>query len=224
MNLKGIRVIITGATGMVGEGVLLECLQNEYVEKVLLLNRRHSDLTHEKLSELIVPDFSQLARFKDPLVGYDACFYCAGKSSNGMSEKDYTAVTYDNTIAVSTVLKDVNPGLVFCFISGRHTDATEKGKTMWARIKGKTENAIIRLFGSNGYNFRPALMKTSPGQKNVYGYNKLTTSRWLYPLLSIFFPSCSIEDIGKAMISVSLNGYSKHTLEVDDIKSAAKNF
>src|SRR5215210_6319086 len=136
--MNNIKVIITGATGMVGEGVLLECLQNEQVSEVLIVSRRHYDLTHPKLKELIVPDFFRLEDFWEQLTGYDACFYCAGVSSIGMNEAKYTRITYDTTLHAARVLFRFNPKLVFNFVTGAHTDGTEKGKMMWARVKGKT--------------------------------------------------------------------------------------
>src|SRR5262245_25512755 len=135
-----IRVIITGATGMVGEGVLLECLQNEHVSEILIVNRRHYDLAHPKLKELIVPDFFKIEDFSEKLNGYDACFYCAVISSVGVKEEKYTKVTFDTTLHFANVLLPLNPGMVFNFVTGSHTDSSEKGKLMWARVKGKTEN------------------------------------------------------------------------------------
>ena len=139
------KVILTGATGMVGEGVLLECLDNSEVERVLSLSRRPSGRQHEKLKELLVPDFRELAAVEAQLAGYDACFYCAGISSVGMKEADYSVVTYDTPLALASTLARLNPGMTFVHVSGAHTDGTEQGKVMWARIKGKAENALMRL-------------------------------------------------------------------------------
>ncbi len=216
----GIKIILTGATGFVGEGVLLSCLENEQVSQVLMINRRPFQLQHPRLKELIVPDFLQIAAYTNELQGYDACFYCAGISSAGMSEADYTRVTYDNTIAIAAALLQQNPGIVFNFVSGSHTDSTEKGKVMWARVKGRTENALKAMFPGRQYNFRPALMKPVKGQKNFRGYNRWT-AKILFPVLNIFFPSCSIAEIAQAMINVTIDGYPKNILEVKDIKAAA---
>lgn len=214
------RIIITGATGMVGEGVLMECLQNSEVFEVLSISRKLCGIIHPKLKELLISDFSEIQNYSEKLKGYDACFYCAGKSSNGMSEEEYTKITYKTTLHFAKVLQEINPKLVFNFISGNHTDNTEKGKVMWARVKGKTENQLTKIFGNKAFHFRPALMKPMKGQQHLYGYN-----RWahqiLYPLMSIFFPSCSIQEIAKAMIKTASKGYSKQILEVKDIKTAA---
>ncbi|GAL83931.1 hypothetical protein Phep_3105 [Sporocytophaga myxococcoides] len=213
------KVIITGATGMVGEGVLLECLENPEVIKVLMINRRSSPIKHPKLEELIVPDFMKLENYKESLVGYDRCFYCAGVSSIGMSEEKYTYITYDTTIHFAGVLASVNPSLVFTFVSGSHTDSTEKGKLMWARVKGKTENALMRLPFKAVYNFRPGFMKPFKGQKNVKSIFKI-----IIPIIPIFFPKASLtmKQVGKAMINAVKKGYSKHILEIRDIKQLAE--
>ncbi len=220
MSKESIKVILTGATGMVGEGVLFECLENPAVEEVLMVNRRHYEMTHGKLKELIIPDFKELNTVKMSLTGYDACFYCAGISSVGMSEADYTKITYDITMHFAEALKECNPEIVFNFVSGGHTDSSEKGKTMWARVKGKTENALQRSFPGREYNFRPALMKSAKGQKNFKGYNKWV--HVLFPVFSLFFPSCTMQEIGRAMINTALKGYSKTVLEVNDIKDLAR--
>src|ERR1043165_8555015 len=138
------RIILTGVTGMVGEGVLLECLENDSAEKLLTGPRRPTEHTHPKLEQLLVPDFRKTSDVEAKLTGYDACFYCAGVSSVGMSEADYTAVTYDTTIAFATTLARLNPNMVFTYVTGAGTDSTEKGKTMWARGKGRTEDAPMR--------------------------------------------------------------------------------
>lgn len=218
--MNKIKVIITGATGMVGEGVLLECLRNEKVSHVLMVNRKPYAFSHQKLKELIVPDFLKAEDFAEQLKGYDACFYCAGVSSNGMDEATYTKITYDTTVHFAEVLKAQNPELIFNFVSGSHTDGTEKGKVMWARVKGKAENALIKMFPEKSYNYRPGLMKPVPGQKNFRGYNRYMPK--LYPLLKLFFTGCSIADIGKAMIHNTIQGYHIKVLEAGDILDASK--
>lgn len=161
-----LKVIITGATGMVGEGALLECLQNAKVGEVLLISRKQYELQHHKLKQLIVPDFTQLNKFSENIKGYDTCFFCAGISSVGMKEDKFTHITYNTTLAFAKALLAVNTNLCFCYVSGRGTDSTEKGKLMWARVKGKTENDLMRLGFAKQYNFRPGLMLPYPGQKN----------------------------------------------------------
>lgn len=210
------KVIVLGATGMVGEGVLLECLENSAVKEILVIGRKPFGLKHPKLNELLIPDLLDLKSHSTSVTGFDACFYCIGKSSNGMSEKEYTALTYHLTIEIATVIKNLNPNITFCFVSGNATDSTEKGKIMWARVKGKTENKLLNMFGNKAYNFRPALMKPSPNQKNFQGYNKLV-HKTLFPLLKLFFPFNTIQQIAQAMIFISANGYDKQILEVSDI-------
>jgi len=214
-----IKVIITGATGMVGEGVLLECLQNELISEVLIVNRRHYELEHLKLKELIVPDFFKIEDFADRLMGYDACFYCAGISSVGVKEEKYTKVTIDTTLHFAGVLLQLNPGMVFNFVTGSHTDSTERGKLMWARVKGKAENALMKLPFKGQYNFRPGFMKPFKEQKNVKAFFKPFI--FLYPKL---FPGSSLtmREVGRAMIKTVTDGYQKQILEVADIKELAK--
>jgi uncharacterized protein YbjT (DUF2867 family) len=212
------KVILTGATGMVGEGVLLECLENPLVEQVLSVSRRTSGRTHAKLTELLIPDFRDVSSVEATLTGYDACFYCAGISSVGMTEADYTVVTYDTPVAFATNLSRLNPGMVLVHVSGAHTDGTEKGKMMWARVKGKAENALIRLPFKGVYNFRPSLMKPTPGQKNIKGGKLLVV---VYPLLNLFFPGMRLSDVGLAGGSVFFFGAPKPVLEVADIRQLA---
>jgi uncharacterized protein YbjT (DUF2867 family) len=217
-----IKVIITGATGMVGEGVLLECLDNPNIEQVLIVNRKHYDLQHPKLKELLVADFLDLTAVTDQLTGYDACFYCAGISSVGMNEADYTHITYDITLHFAQTLAKLNPGMIFNFVSGGHTDSTEKGKIMWARVKGRTENALTRLPFKHVYNFRPGFMKPADGQKNIKWFFKAITG--LYPVLRILFPNgvSTMRQIALAMINTVLIGYPKNILEIRDINELAK--
>ena len=217
------KVIITGASGMVGEGVLLECLSNPAVTGILMVNRKpYSGEKHPKLNECIVPDFFNLEAIEEQLKGYDACFYCAGKSSVGMNEQNYNRVTYETVLSFAKTLLSLNPEMTFCHVSGTSTDSTEKGKVMWARIKGKAENALMKLPFKEVYNFRPALMKPTKGQKNLHGYNKLYP--FLYPLLRLIIPNkaCTMQEIGQAMINCVLKGYSKQILEVKDIRIVSK--
>jgi len=204
---------------MVGEGVLLECLENPAIAEVLMINRRHFDRSHPKLKELLVADFMDLDAVKTQLSGYDACFYCAGISSVGMSEENYSKIIYNTTMHVAGTLKELNPDMAFIFVSGSHTDSTEQGKLMWARVKGRTENALKHIFPGKQYNFRPGLMKPVKGQKNFKGYNRYI--KLLYPVMSLFFRACSLQQIARAMILVTLNGYDKNILEVKDILDVA---
>lgn len=219
------KVIITGSTGMVGEGVLLECLCNSNVKEILIVNRRpYEGKRNPKLTELIVPDFLHLEEVEEQLKGYDACFYCAGKSSVGINEEDYTRITYDTVMYFAKALLSFNPGMTFCHVSGTGTDSTEKGKIMWARVKRKAENNLMKLPFKTVYNFRPALMKPTAGQKYLSGYNKVYPV--LYPVLRLFMSgkACMMQEIGQAMINGVLKGYPKHILEVKDIKLLAKEY
>jgi len=219
--MTGIKVIITGATGMVGEGVLFECLQNPTVSEVLIINRRHYELQHPKLKELIVPDFFQLSQFADSIKEYDACFFCAGVTSIGKTEAEYTHITYDTTLHFAWQLAALNPQMIFVYVSGAGTDSSEVGKTMWARVKGKTENALLSCGFRQAYNFRPGFMKPTAGQKNVIALYKFLG--WFYPILRMLFPNhvSTMSDVGLAMIQSVLKGYSKPVLEIKDINTLA---
>ena len=205
---------------MVGEGVLLECLENPAVERVLSLSRRPTKHTNPKLSECLVPDFRELGGVEAQLTGYDACFYCAGVSSVGMKEADYTAITYDTPVHLAQTLARLNPGMVLVHVSGAHTDGSEQGKLMWARVKGKAENALGRLPFKAVYNFRPSLMKPAPGQQHIKPAYKVLLV--FYPLLSLFFPGIPLRQVGLAMINCVRFGASKTVLEAKDIQEQAQ--
>ena len=213
------KVIVTGVTGMVGEGVLLECLEHPDVERVLSVSRRPSGHVHPKLEQLLVSDFRELGAVEAQLSGYDGCFYCAGISSVGMSEVDYTRITYDTPLAFAQTLARRSPDLVLVHVSGSHTDGSEQGKIMWARVKGKAENALMRLPLRAVYNMRPSLMKPVRGQKNVkLGYRILLV---LYPLMNLFFPGLTLNQVGRAMIRCVREGAPKRVLEPADIEALA---
>jgi hypothetical protein len=214
MNYK---VIITGTTGMVGEGVLIECLAHPQISAVLSVSRKPTGMSHPKLKEYIVPDFLSLRDDDENLKGYDACFYCAGVSSIGMKEADYNRITYDTTIHFAQVLVQQNPEMTFIYVSGSGTDSSEKGRLMWARIKGKTENALTKMPFKTMHNFRPGFMKATPGQKNTLKMYKYLG--WMYPFLKIVFPggTSTLKQVGQAMIKCLTIGTNKHILEVKDI-------
>ena len=213
------KVIITGVTGMVGEGVLLECLQNQQVSEVLIISRRHYELQHPKLKELIIPDFFELSRFAADIKGYDACFFCAGVSSVGMKEDKYTLITYDTTLAFAKALLSVNERMNFCYVSGSSTDSTEKGRLMWARVKGKTENDLARLPFQAEYNFRPGIMLPFPGQRNWKAVYK-----FIAKVIKAIAPKnvLTIQQVAQAMINAVTIGYPKRILEIADIRQLAK--
>lgn len=216
--MNPLKIILTGATGMVGEGVLMECLENPNVSEILSISRKPSEKKHPKLKEYLIPDFFSIDINNEKLKGYDACFFCAGISSVGMNEEDYTKITYDTTLHVAKVVLHQNPGMVFNYVSGAGTDSSESGKLMWARVKGKTENALKKMNLKGVYNFRPGFMKPVDGQLNVKWFFKPFI--WLFP---IFLPSKSLtlHEVGRAMIKTVQNGYPISTLEIRDIKNLA---
>jgi uncharacterized protein YbjT (DUF2867 family) len=214
------RVILTGTTGMVGEGVLLECLENDAVEKVLTVSRKPVNHAHPKLEQLIVADFRNTSDVEDKLTGYDGCFFCAGVSSVGMSEADYTAITYDTTIAFATMLARLDPSMVFTYVTGANTDSTEQGKRMWARVKGRTENALMRLPFKGVYNFRPGLMTPKPGQKHLKRTYRVALV--FAPVLELFFKALTLQQVGRAMIRCVQTGAPKQVLEIADIAALAE--
>jgi uncharacterized protein YbjT (DUF2867 family) len=217
-----ISVIITGATGMVGEGVLLECLADERVARVLVINRKPSGRTHPKLQEIVHADFFDLSAIQSRLAGYDACFFCLGVSSVGMSEADYTRVTQELTLEFGRALARLNPNLAFCYVSGKSTDSTEHGKVMWARVKGRTENALLHLF-PRGVMFRPGMMKATPGQKNLKSWYRLAA--WIYPVGRALWPAafCTLREVAQAMINAAVDGSPRRVLEVPDIVALAQS-
>jgi hypothetical protein len=221
MGATKFKVILTGATGMVGEGVLLECLDHLAIEQVLMVNRKPFSRKHHKLKECLIPDFLDLDAFISQLTGYDACFYCAGISSRGMSEVEYSHITYDTTLHFAKVLATLNRQMIFSFVSGSHTDSSGKGKIMWARVKGRTENALMRLRFKMEYNFRPGFMKPTPGQQNIKSYYEVIDQ--LYPLLRVLLPHqvSTMREVGLAMINSVLKGYPSKILEITDIKALA---
>ena len=213
------KVLLTGATGMVGEGVLLECLRDPDVTEVCLLSRRPSGRQAPKLREIIVPDFNRIADFQDQLHPFDACFFCAGGSSVGMDEATYTAITHDTTLTVAKLLRELNPSMVFIYVSGRSTDSTAQGRVMWARVKGRTENDLMALGFKAVYNFRPAFMLPTPGQTQLK-----TAYKWMIPLLKPFMgrQALTLTQVGRAMLNAVRHGYPQPVLEVNDIRRLAE--
>jgi len=220
MTMK-IKVIIFGATGMVGEGVLLEALKHRDVESILVIGRRSCNIKHQRLKELVHKNFFDYSTLGENLKGFNACFFCLGVSSVGMNEPNYSRITYDLTMQAARTLSEVNPDMTFCYISGTGTDSTEKGRLMWARVKGKTENHLTRLPFKAVYLFRPGLMKPTKGQKNVKPLFKVLGL--LYPLWKVLSPKnvCTLEEVGIAMIQATLHGYTKQILENKDMAQLA---
>ena len=216
------KIILTGATGMVGEGVLQECLLSNTVEKVLVINRKPCGVTHPKLEEIIHNDFFDLTTIKNKLQGYDACLFCLGVSSVGMKEPEYYRLTYTLTMNVAKTLSELNNKMVFCYISGTHTDSSEKGKIMWARVKGKTENDLMKLPFKKVYNFRPGVLQAAKGAKNTLKFYRLLS--WLIPVIKLVAPNyiCTLKELGQAMINATSRGYTTSIIEIKDIKILAK--
>jgi uncharacterized protein YbjT (DUF2867 family) len=215
------KVILFGATGMVGQGVLRECLLDTDIESVLAVGRSVSGQTNPKLREIVHDNFLDFSGIESQLAGYDACFFCLGVSSLGMDDERYRHLTYDITMAAATVLARLNPGMVFVYVTGRGTDSTEKGPLMWARVKGKTENDLLKLPFKAAYMFRPAGIQPLHGIRSKTGWVQAiyVGAAPLLSLLNRVAPAymTTTEQVGRAMIKVARDGYPKPILESEDI-------
>jgi len=215
------RVVLFGATGMVGQGVLRECLLDPEIESVLAVGRSPTGQRHAKLHEIVHNDFLDFSRIESQLAGYDACFFCLGVSSIGMSEEQYRRLTYDITLAAARTLAKLNPQMVFIYVTGRGTDSSERGKLMWARVKGKTENDLLKLPFKAAYMFRPAGIQPLHGIRSKTGWVQAiyVGTAPLLSLLNRLAPTymTTTEQVGRAMIKVARDGYPKPVLESDDI-------
>jgi uncharacterized protein YbjT (DUF2867 family) len=215
------KVIITGTTGMIGEGILLECLVLPQITEILSVSRRPTGISHPKLKEYIVADFLSLKENDEKLKGYDACFFCAGVSSVGMDENEYRRITYDTTLHFAKALNP-NPNMSFIYVSGGGTDSTEKGRMAWARVKGKTENDLMKLPFKQAFGYRIGFMIFSPGQKRVLKYYKYIS--WLFPVFKILMPNIisTMRQVALSMVYASKHGYKQNVIFVKDIKAMAK--
>jgi uncharacterized protein YbjT (DUF2867 family) len=219
------NVVIFGASGMVGQGVLLECLRDTGVERVLVIGRSTAGRQHAKLREVLAKDLFDVASYANELSGLDACFFCLGVSSAGMSEAGYRHLTYDLTVAIAQELAARNSALCFVYVSGAGTDSTERGRTMWARVKGATENALLRMPFRSAFMFRPGLIQPLDGIRSktrVYQI-VLVLAAPVLPLLRRAFPKSisTTREIGQAMLSVARNGWPRPLLQPKDIHAAA---
>ena len=218
------KVLIFGATGMVGSGVLLECLRDPDVKLVVTLGRTATGLKDPKLQEIIHRDLLRYDGMEDSLAGFDACFFCLGIASSGMKEADYERVTCGYTMVAAQLLARLNPGMTFIFVSGSGTDSSEKGRIMWARVKGRTENALLKL-PLRAYMFRPGFIEPMDGiQSKTPLYRRFySTLGPVFPLLRRAFPNyvLSTRQIGRAMLNIARRGYPTHILEARDIRDAA---
>jgi uncharacterized protein YbjT (DUF2867 family) len=219
------KVVIFGATGMVGEGALRECLEDPRVQSVLVVGRSNVRLTDPKIREILHVDFLDFKPIQSQLAGYDACFFCLGVSAAGMSEDDYRRLTYDVTLAAAEAMVAVSPNLTFCYVSGEGTDSTEKGRAMWARVKGKTENALLRLPFKAAYMFRPGYIQPLKGVRSKTGWYQAfyTVLAPLYRILRRLAPKyvTTTVNLGRAMINAAANGYPRHILGTKDINQLA---
>jgi uncharacterized protein YbjT (DUF2867 family) len=220
------RVILFGATGMVGQGVLRECLLDPEVESVLSLVRAPAAQRHAKLREIVRQDLSDLSAIEDQLSGYDACFFCLGVSSLGMAEPDYRRVTLDLTLSVARTLAGQNPSMTFIYVSGAGTDSSGRGRSMWARVKGETENALLKLPFQAAYMFRPGFIRPMHGvvPKTKWLRRVYAVIGPLYPVLKTLGPKyvTTTECVGRAMISVARHGAPKRVLESQNINAACR--
>lgn len=221
MSSIKIKAIITGTTGMVGEGVLHECLLSNDVESVLVINRKPCGVVHPKLKEVIHQDFFNLSVIEDQLAGYNACYFCLGVSSVGMDQEKYYKMTYTLTMHMAETLSRLNRDMTFCYISGGGTDSTEKGRVAWARVKGKTENDLMKLPFKKAYAFRPGFIKPTKGLKYAHSFYKYIN--WLFPVGRALYPAgfCTLKELGTAMIHVVIKGYPKQVIEGKDIIAMA---
>jgi uncharacterized protein YbjT (DUF2867 family) len=215
------KVIITGTTGMIGEGILLECLNDNRITEILSVSRKPTGKIHPKLKEYIVPDFLALKEGDEQLQGYDACFFCAGISSVGVNAKDYEKITYDTTLQFAKAVGP-NPKMSFVYVSGGGTDSTEKGKLHGARVKGKTENDLMKLPFKQAFGFRIGIVEIAKGQTQVLPFYKYVS--WLIPVLKIISPNIlnTMKQVANAMITVSANGFPKNIIHVKDIHLLSK--
>ncbi|GEP51388.1 epimerase [Flavobacterium noncentrifugens] len=218
-----IKVIVTGSTGMVGEGVMHECLRSDAVAAVLVINRKPGGVSHPKLKEIIHADFFDLSPIESQLAGYNACFFCLGISSIGVSKEDYDTFTYELTMHAAKTLCKQNPEMTFDYISGAGTDSSEKSSQHWARVKGKTENDLMKLPFKKVYAFRPGFIKPTKGLKHTHSFYKYIN--WFFPIGRALYPSgfCTLEELGQAMIKSVTVGDPKNILEGQDIIALAKS-
>jgi uncharacterized protein YbjT (DUF2867 family) len=219
------KAILFGASGMVGQGVLRECLLDPNVTQVLAILRAPIDWQNAKLTQLVHQDFFDFSSIEPQLTGYDTCFFCVGVTSSGLSEEAYTRLIYEMTMAAAQTLLRLNPAMTFLFISGAGTDSSEKGRLMWARVKGRTENALLRMPFKAAYMFRPGVIQPLHGiQSRTPSYRRLyALTKPLLPLLRKLFPNqiTTTEALGRAMLNVALHGYPKRILEMRDIQQAS---
>lgn len=221
------KVVLFGATGMIGQGVLRECLLDSGIESVVTVGRSAPALSDSKLRNIVQPDLFQYSSIEPQLTGLDACFFCLGVSSAGMEEANYEKLTYTLTIAAAETLSRLNPQMTFVYVSGASTDSSEKGRVMWARVKGRTENTLLGLPFKGAYMFRPGVIQPMHGEvSKTRAYRVLyAVFKPLFPLIRALFPSqvLTTVQIGLAMIHVARQGFQKNILEIGDIAACANS-
>ncbi len=222
METKSINVIITGATGMVGEGVLHECLNDPRIAAITLLNRRSAGVVHPKVKEVLLNDLFAFTGNEPGLNDIDACFYCLGVTSIGKNEEEYAKLTYDLTLKIAKTLLHLNPKITFCYVTAKGTDNSEHGKTMWARVKGRTENELTKMGFRQFFTFRPFMLTPTKGLRNSHGFYKYIS--WLFPLGRLVYPEgfCTLKELALAMIQVGYKGYGKKIITPPDMVKLAK--
>lgn len=217
------KVLVTGSTGMVGEGVLQVCLDSPHIDQVVALNRKTVGFSHPKLTEILLPDFHELKTVERQLTGLDACYHCMGVSSLGIDEASYRDITYTLSVLLGETVSRLNPGSVFCYLSGAGTDATETSRMGWARLKGRTENELARMPFRSMYRYRPGFIKPLPGAKHVQAFYKYVD--WFFPIGKALMPDSfsTIEEIGRSMIQVTLKPEPSLILAGKDIRRIAQS-
>lgn len=220
-----IKTILFGSTGMIGQSVLRECIENANVESVLVINRQTCGISHPKLTEIIYKDLFNLSGLTNEMNGYNTCFFCLGISSAGLKENEYHKITYDLTLNIAKIILGINKEMTFCYISGAGTDSTEKGRIMWARVKGKTENALLSMPFKSAYMFRPGYIQPMKGIKSktrLYNIMYAVFNPLYFVLKHFDSIVTNTETFGKAMINTVLTGYDKNILENKDINKIAR--
>jgi uncharacterized protein YbjT (DUF2867 family) len=220
--MKPINILITGTTGMVGEGVLNQCLNDPRVASIVLLNRRSAHINNPKVTEILLDDLFSFTGNEPGLILFDACFYCLGTTSIGKTEEEYAKLTHDLTLKIAELLLQHNPEMTFCYVTAKGTDNTEQGKTMWARVKGKTENELAKMGFKHFFAFRPFMLTPTKGLRNTHGFYKYIS--WLFPVGRIVYPEgfCTLKELALAMIKAGYQGYAKKIITPTDMVKLAK--
>jgi len=216
------NILITGASGMVGEGVLLTALQDPEISRVIVLGRRPCGHTHPKLTEILHPDLMDISPILGQLTGIDACAFCLGVSSVGKTKAEYTSLTHTLTMSIARVLAEKNPNMRFLYVSGIGTDRTEKGRSMWARVKGRTENDLLKLPIKAAYGVQPGFLLPIPGQLHALPYYRYVN--WMYPALRFLAPksACTLSELAHTMIRVAKHGHASDLITVADMRISGR--